>query len=220
MALALIVLACVGLTRLRARAGAWGPALVVAVTCLAVVDALFRLTIPTTPSQVPSIYDRLATLPGRPALIEAPGGNFNDYQWLAFQRVSALPIVNNAAPRATRATNPIPLYTNRFLAGTVAGPLPSVLAEPQPTGVRAERLDRARREGVQELADMGVGYALLHNYPYFGWADPSDPGYALYRAYLERYLGPPVYEDADGQLFALPGAPGRELIEGWKDAPG
>ena len=67
---------------------------------------------------------------------------------------------------------------------------------------------------------MGVGYAVLHNYPYFGWAGPSDPGYGLYRAYLERYLGPPVYEDADVQLFALPGAPGRELIEGWKDAPG
>lgn len=220
MALPLIVLACVGLTRLRARAGAWGPALVVALTCLAVVDSLFRLTIPTTPSQVPSVYDRLATLPGRPALIEAPGGNFNDYQWLAFQRVSGLPIVNNAAPRATRATNPIPLYRNPFLAGTVAGPLPSVLADPQPTGVRAQRLDQARRRGVQELADMGVGYAVLHNYPYFGWANPADPGYGLYRAYLERYLGPPVYEDADVQLYALPGAPGRELIAGWKAAPG
>ncbi len=219
MALALIVLACVGLTRLRARGGRYGPAILVALTCLAVVNSLFRLTIPTTPSTVPAVYDRLATLPGSPALIEAPGGNFNDYQWLAFQRVSGgLRLVNNAAPRPTRGT-PIPLYHNPFLADTVAGPLPSVLGGPPPRNpARAAAADRARRAGVRELARMGVGYAVLHTHTTFGWADPSDPGFGIYRAYLERYLGPPVYQDADVLLYALPGAPGRDLIAGWTDA--
>ena len=218
MALALIVLACWGLVRLRALGGRLGPALVVALAALAVVDSLLRLAIPTTPARVPSVYARLATLPGDPALIEAPGGGFNDYEWLALQRVSALRIVNDAAPHSTSQL-PIPLYRNAFLAGTVAGPLPSVLGSPPPDGARARALDRRRRAGVRELARQGVGYAVLHTHTTFGWPNPDDPGFGLYRAYLERYLGPPVYQDADVLLFALPGAPGADLIAGWRGSP-
>ncbi len=213
MALALIVLASFGLVRLRERAGRLGPTLLVAVACLAVVNGLFRSSVPTTPSRVPDVYQRLASLPGGTALIEAPGGGFNDYEWLAFQRVSGVPIVNDAAPRTT-SNAPIPLYRNPFLAGTVAGPLPSVLGAPPAGRSGAAALERARRAGVRELARIGVGYAVLHTHTTFGWPDPSDPGFAIYRAYLERYLGPAVYEDADVVLFALPGAPGRDLIAG------
>lgn len=218
MALGLIVLASFGLMRLRTLAPRLGAALLVGVACLALVDGWFRASVLTHDARVPAAYQRLADLPGDAAVIEAPGGGFNDYEWLAMQRVSGLRVVNDAAPRTTTLA-PIPLYRNAFLAGTVAGPLPSVLATPPGDPAEAARLDRARRQGVRDLARDGVGYAILHARTTFGWPDPTSPGFTIYRDYLERYLGPAVYEDADLVLFALPGAPGRDLISGWSASP-
>lgn len=207
MALGLIVLAAVGLTRLRPRLGAAWPAVVVLVTVAGLADGWFSAGIETTPSRVPPVYQALAALPGRPAVIEVPGGGFNDYEWLGNQRVSGLPMVNDAGPRSTSLA-PIPLNRNPFLVRTVAGPLPTDLATPPADPAAAAALDRRRGAGVPALAAQGVGYAILHKRTIFGWADPTDPGYGIYRAYLERHLGAPVHEDDDVVLFALPGAPG------------
>jgi hypothetical protein len=206
MALGLIVLAGVGLTRLRPRIGAAWPPVVIVLTVVGLADSWFSAGIATTPSRVPPIYETLAELPGRPAVIEAPGGGFNDYEWLGYQRVSKLPMVNDAGPRSTTLA-PIPLNRNPFLRRTVAGPLPSDLATPPADPEAAAALDRRRGGGVPALAAAGVGYAILHKQTIFGWADPGDAGYGIYRAYLERHLGPPVHEDHDVVLFALPGAP-------------
>jgi hypothetical protein len=219
LALPLIVMTSFGLMRvaegLRARrapaAGVAGAILLIG--ALGVFDSLFRFPAPTTPAAVPPVYAKLAELPGRPALIEVPGGGFNDYQWLSYQRESDLPLVNDASPRGSAAA-PIPLYQNPFLAYTVAGPSPELLDSDQEYFDRTGRPNPERVRGVRELARIGVGYALLHQRTIFAWGGP-DEGYWAHRAFLERYLGEPVFEDQAVAVYALPGAPGLETVRSW-----
>lgn len=220
LALPLIVMASFGLLRVMRAASARGaPApvaagLVVVIVAVAVFESLFRLPQPITGTAVPPVYAKLAELPGSPALIEVPGGGFNDYQWLSYQRDSGLPIVNDAAPRGTSAA-PIPLYRNPFLVHTVAGPSPDLLESDERYFRENGRPNPERVRGVRELAELGVGYAVLHHHTYFAWGGPEDAGYQRYRAFLERYLGAPVFEDATVALYALPGAPGLEQVTAW-----
>lgn len=227
MALALIVLAAFGLMRIRswlsspraARAPAWlAPAAVVVIVAVAVFESLFRIPQPVASTAVPPVYSRLATLPGDPALIEVPGGGFNDYQWLSYQRDSGLRLVNDASPRGSAAA-PIPLYQNPFLAYTVAGPSPELLESDEEYFEENGRPNPLRVRGVRDLAAQGVGYAVLHHHTIFAWGGPEDPGYQRYRAYLERYLGAPVFEDGSVALYALPGAPGLDTVRSWSAAP-
>jgi hypothetical protein len=221
VAIALVVMAAFGLLRvsrwLEAR-GAPRAAVagaVAALVVLGVFDSLFRVPQPTTSAHVPAVYERLAELPGDPVLIEAPGGGFNDYQWLAYQRVSGLPIVNNAAPRPD-VTAPIALYQNPFLAYTVAGPSPEFLQSDQDYFEQNGRPNPRRVAGVRQLAEQGVGYAILHQRTLFAWGGPEDPGYWAHRAFLERYLGPPAFEDDEVAVYALPGAPGVDQVRAWE----
>ncbi len=218
VSLALVVLAAFGLQRLvSSRALSARPrrvAVVTAICALGVWEMLFQLPRPTADARVPSVYAKLATLPGDPIIIEAPGGGFNDYQWLSYQRDSGLRIVNNAAPRPSM-DDPLLLYRNPFLINTVAGPDSSALADDDAAFAASGRPDARRVAGVEELRRAGVGYALLHRHTIFGWANMSDPGFVSYRRYLRRYLGDPVYEDGDVELYALPGAPGRDTVARW-----
>ncbi len=214
LALALVVFAAFGLLWLMRRAGPrWGPAVVVALTALSLFDTLFQYPRPVSDTRVPAVYERLADLPGRPALIEAPGGGFNDYEWVSYQRASGLPIVNNPAPRPSSQSNRL-LMSNAFLISGIAGPAPGLAIPPEEVGSLAPP-SPARAAGVRELARLGVGYALLHKRTIFAWAGPEDPGYAGFHAYLQRHLGPPVYEDGEVVLFALPGAPGLAEVRAW-----
>lgn len=223
-ALALIVMAAFGLQRIvRALNARDTPrmlpaAVVILIAGLAVFDSLFRLPQPVAATTVPTIYERLATLPQRPALIEVPGGGFNDYQWLSYQRIGRMPLVNDASPRGSTAA-PIPLYQNPFLSHTVAGPSPDLLESDEEYARTHKRPNPHRVRGVRELADLGVGYALLHGRTIFAWGGPDDPGYRRYRQFLERYLGAPVYEDAEVSLYALPDAPGLEQVRRWGEPP-
>lgn len=215
VSICLIVMAAFGLVRAAGwaarvpRAARLAPVAAVAVLAAGgVYDQLFRAPVPLTPVAPPAAYARLAALPAGTVLVEAPGGGFNDYQWLAYQYATGKPLVNDPSPRTT-FTEPIPLYQNPFLRFTVAGPdsheIPTDEAYAQAHGGRT---DPARVAGVRQLGRQGVGYVVLHAHTIFGWASPADPGYVQQRRYLERYLGPPAYEDADVAVFALPGAPG------------
>lgn len=225
LSICLVVLAAFGLwaiagwvkqrTPNRAKLGA---AVVSVIAALGVYEQVFRHPVPITPVAVPNAYQLLATLPGRPALIEVPGGGFNDYQWLAYQHVSHLPLVNDASPRATWQ-EPIPLYQNPFLHSTVAGPATDGISEDEEYARQHKgALIPERVEGAKELGRMGVTYAVLHHYTIFGWPDPTDNGYKAYRRYLERYLGAPVYEDEAVALYALPGARGLDQVRTWPGA--
>lgn len=217
LALALVVLAAFGLVAIGRRSARLAIPAIAALTALALFGTLFRFPQPVTATAAPAVYERLADLPDEPALIEVPGGGFNDYQWLAYQRVSELPIVNNPAPRPSTASLSL-LRENAFLQSGIAGPVPGLSIPPAEIGSSAPA-SPARRAGVGELARLGVGYLILHKRTIFGWASPADPGYANYRVFIERHLGAPAYEDGEVALYALPGAPGLAWVRSWA-APG
>lgn len=206
------------ISRLRWAVPATAAAAALALGGLGVFDSLLRHPQPTADATVPAVYQRLATLPEGTALIEVPGGGFNDYEWLSYQRVHGLPLVNDASPRRA-PTARIPLYGNPFLNQTVAGPAPFLLESDEDYVAKRGRLNPERVKGVRDLAAIGVGYAVLHHRTTFGWGGPEDEGYRRYRAYLERYLGPPVYEDGEIALFALPDAPGLDAVRRWSEPP-
>jgi hypothetical protein len=220
LALPLIVMASFGLLRImRALSARGAPApvaagLVLVIVAAAVFESLFRLPHPVTQTFVPPVYAKLAELPGSPALLEVPGGGFNDYQWLSYQRDSRLPIVNDASPRRT-SDAPIPAHRNPFAIRTVGRPSLDLIESDEEYFRVNGRTNPHRARGVRELADLGVGYAVLHHRTLFAWAGPEDPSYWRYRAFLERYLGAPVFEDAFVALYALPGAPGLGEVRGW-----
>lgn len=219
MEIGLIVMASFGLLRATRPLRQWAPAAIVAVGVLGLVDLWYRYPQPVTPATVPAVYEKLATLPGKPAIIEAPGGGFNDYQWLAYQRVAGLPLVNNAAPRPSTESNRL-LTTNPFLIGTIAGPYPSLLPTDDAEFARSGKPNPTRVAGAKALARLGVGLVVLHRNTFFGWGGPQDPGYQAYRRYLLRYLGPPVYDDGEVEIFGMPGGPGVKEVRSWADAPG
>lgn len=212
--IALVVMAAFGLMRVTKPLKQWAPVAIIAVGVLGLVDSWYRFPQPTTPAAVPGVYERLGGLDDEVAIIEAPGGGFNDYQWLANQRVSRLRLVNNAAARPSEESNRL-LTGNPFLAGTIAGPSPSLLptdeAEFKATGAR----NSARLEGARDLARQGIGLVVLHKSTLFGWASTEDPGYQSYRRYLTRYLGAPIYADEDVEIFGLPKGPGVSEVKKW-----
>ncbi len=219
MEIALVVMASFGLLRATRPLRQWAPVAIVAIGVIGLVDLWHRYPQPVTPASVPAVYERLATLPGAPAIIEAPGGEFNDYQWLAYQRVSALPLINNAAPRPSAESNRL-LTTNPFLMGTIAGPYPSLLATDDAEFARSGKPNPTRVAGAKELARLGVGLVILHRNTLFAWGSDKDPSYQAYRRYLVRYLGKPIYEDGDVEIFGMPGGRGVREVRSWTAAPG
>ena len=187
-------------------------AAVALVAAAGVYDSLFRAPVPLTAVSPPAAYARLKALPAGTVLAEAPGGGFNDYQWLAYQYAHGKPLVNDPSPRTT-FTEPIPLYQNAFLRFTVAGPDPREIDSDEAYAkAHGGRRDPVRVAGARELGRQGVGYVVLHARTIFAWPSPEDPGYVRYRHYLERYLGPAAYEDPDVAVFALPGGPGPAAL--------